>query len=80
MEEKTGESVSFFQHVFNFDDDTKSELLNISQYSLLAVVPVVALNKTIQKFIPEADDDKKFRDFSRNCRTNFTYVCVCILY
>ena len=59
MEDKTGESVSFFQHVFNFDDDTKSELLNISQYSLLAVVPVVALNKTIQKFIPEADDDKR---------------------
>ena len=38
MEEKTGESVSFFQHVFNFDDDTKSELLNVSQYALLAVV------------------------------------------
>ena len=59
MEEKTGESVSFFQHVFNFDDDTKSELLNVSQYALLAVVPVVALNKTVQKVIPEADDAKR---------------------
>ena len=59
MEEKTGESVSFFQHVFNFDDDTKSELLNISQYSLLSVVPVVLLNKTVQRVIPEADDEKR---------------------
>ena len=59
MEEKTGESVSFFQHVFNFDEDTKCELLNISQYSLLSVVPVVLLNKTIQNVIPEADDSKR---------------------
>ena len=27
--------------------------------ALLAVVPVVALNKTVQKVIPEADDAKR---------------------
>ena len=60
MEDKsTTESVSFFKHVFNFDDDTKSELLNISQYSLLSLVPVLMLNKTIQSVIPEADDSKR---------------------
>ena len=59
MEDKTGESVSFFQHVFNFDDDTKSELLNISQYSLLALIPTVLVIKLVQNVIPEADDSKR---------------------
>ena len=30
---------SFFQHVFKFDDDSKSELLNIGQYSITKLVP-----------------------------------------
>lgn len=48
---------SFFQHVFKYDDDTKSELLNIIQYSILCIIPIVFLNKSIQKFFPEVDED-----------------------
>jgi len=48
----------FIQHVFNFSEEGKSELLNIMQYSLLSIVPVMILNKCIQKFVPEADDAK----------------------
>lgn len=48
----------FFKVVFNFNDETKSQLLNLSQYAILALVPIVALNKLIQRFIPEADEDK----------------------
>lgn len=52
------ESKSFFKHVFNFDDDSKSEILNILQYTLLSIIPVVILNKTMQKYVPEADEKK----------------------
>lgn len=52
------ESKSFFKHVFNFDDESKSEILNILQYSVIAIIPVVILNKTMQKYVPEADDNK----------------------
>jgi len=48
----------FFKHVFNFDDDSKTELMNIVQYAILALIPVVILNKTMQRFVPEADDEK----------------------
>jgi hypothetical protein len=48
----------FFKHVFNFDDDSKSEILNIIQYSLIAILPVVILNKAMQRYVPEADDEK----------------------
>lgn len=49
---------SFFKHVFNFDDDSKTEMMNIIQYSLLAIIPIVVLNKSMQKYVPEADDKK----------------------
>jgi hypothetical protein len=49
---------NFFKHVFNFDDDSKSDIFNILQYAILAIIPVVILNKTIGKYVPEADDKK----------------------
>lgn len=48
----------FVSHVFNFDNKSKQDLLNIMQYSILAIIPVVLLNKTLQKVIPEADETK----------------------
>jgi hypothetical protein len=56
--DSSDESKGFFKHVFNFDDDSKSEILNILQYSVIAIIPVVILNKTMQKYVPEADDKK----------------------
>jgi len=49
---------SFFKHVFNFDDDSKSEILNVIQYALIAIIPIIILNKTIGKYVPESDDKK----------------------
>jgi hypothetical protein len=49
---------SFMKHVFNFDENSKAEILNIIQYSVLALIPVVIINKLTQRFVPEADDEK----------------------
>ena len=48
----------FFKHVFNFNDESKSEMMNIVQYAVLALIPVVIMNKAMQRFVPEADDEK----------------------
>jgi hypothetical protein len=48
----------FFKHVFNFNDDSKSEMMNIVQYAVLALIPVIIMNKAMQKYVPEADDEK----------------------
>jgi hypothetical protein len=56
--ESSDDSKSFFKHVFNFDDDSKSDILNIIQYALLAIIPVVLLNKSMGKYVPESDDKK----------------------
>lgn len=49
---------TFISHVFSTTEDGKAELLNVIQYSGLATIPVIVLNKVIQRFIPEADPDK----------------------
>jgi len=60
--EETSKNLSskmgFFKHVFSFDDDSKSEMLNIIQYSVIALIPVVLLNKAMQKYVPEAEEEK----------------------
>jgi len=48
----------FFKHVFNFDEESKTEMLNIVQYSVVSLIPIVILNKLTQRFVPEADDEK----------------------
>jgi hypothetical protein len=62
--DSSDDSKSFFKHVFNFDDDSKSEILNILQYSLIAIIPVVILNKTMQQYVPESDDKKSSLEIS----------------
>lgn len=49
---------NFIKHVFNFEDESKSDMLNIIQYSLIAIIPVILLNKTMAKYVPEADENK----------------------
>ena len=58
LTKNVSKSSGFFTHVFNFSDDSKEEMMNIVQYAVLAIVPVIILNKATQKFIPEADDEK----------------------
>jgi hypothetical protein len=58
MESSDDSNTNFFKHVFNFDDDSKSDILNIIQYALLAIIPIVLLNKSMGKYVPEADDKK----------------------
>lgn len=49
---------SFINYVFNFDSDNKAILLNMFQYIIIALIPVVLILKFVKEYIPE-DDDKK---------------------
>jgi len=49
---------TFFNHVFSSSEESMGELMNVLQYAVMGVIPVVVLNKTIHHFIPEADTQK----------------------
>jgi hypothetical protein len=51
-------SNTFLSHMFSFDNDTKSELLNIGQYAIISIVPLLALVKLIDNFLPTFDPRK----------------------
>ena len=57
-EENTKKNIGFFEHVFEFKEDTKNDLLNVGQYALLSITPVIGLNKLMKHYIPEADETK----------------------
>jgi hypothetical protein len=58
MDNSVDTKQNFFKHVFNFEDDSKADMLNIIQYSLIAIIPVIILNKSMSKYVPEADETK----------------------
>jgi len=49
---------TFLNHVFSGTEEGKAEILNVVQYAGMGVIPIVILNKLIQRFIPEADTEK----------------------
>lgn len=55
---KGGQRAGFLDHVFRFDKETRAELLNISQYGLIATPLVFMMNKVVQRAFPEVDDSK----------------------
>jgi len=56
MEE--GKKRNFLTHVFDFEEDSKAEMLNLAQYAVLAAVFVTVLNKLFETYMPEPEKDK----------------------
>ncbi len=53
-----GDRKSLFSHVFSSTDEGKAEMLNTVQYAALGIIPIVGLNKLVQRFVPDADPEK----------------------
>ena len=56
--DNSSEATGFVKHVFKFDDASKADMLNIVQYALVALIPVVIVNKAMATYVPQADDNK----------------------
>ena len=48
---------TFFTHVFDMSRESNGEIMNVTQYALLGIIPILVLNKLIHRFSPEADPD-----------------------
>ena len=49
---------NFINHVFDIGSESKKDFLNIIQFAVLAIIPLVALNKSVHAIIPEASGMK----------------------
>lgn len=52
------EQPTFFSHVFNFEQESRNEMVNVAQYTVFAIVFITFLNRGIQEYMPEVDKDK----------------------
>jgi len=58
MDNSDDSKKSFFKYVFNFEDEGKSEIINLLQFVLIALIPIVILSKLLEKYSPQTDDTK----------------------
>lgn len=49
---------TFLNHVFPGTDESNSEMMNAIQYAMMGIVPVFLLNKLVQTYVPDVDEDK----------------------
>tara|TARA_Y100000816_G_scaffold96104_1_gene66775 strand:- start:215 stop:964 length:750 start_codon:yes stop_codon:yes gene_type:complete len=49
----------FMNFVFKFDENQKAMIFNIVQYTILAIIPMIIVLKTIKNYVPDVDEEKE---------------------
>ena len=79
--EKITSGVSgFFNYMMNFDQKTKCDLLNLAQYSLIGVIPVILMLKFIKNYFPSADEGKGSFELTAECTLEILFILFCIYF
>lgn len=58
MSDILNEKQSFIKYVFDLNDDNKNEIMNLIQYTVIGLIPVILILKAVKHFIPEEDESK----------------------
>ena len=62
---KKGEN--FFNYMFSFSDENKCEILNLFQYTTLAIIPTIIILKLIKNYIPSEEETKGNLEITVEC-------------
>lgn len=52
------ETLGFFKYIFDFNDDNKNSMLNMIQYTVLSIIPLMLVLKVTKSYVPEVDEEK----------------------
>lgn len=58
QESSNNGKLGFIQHVFRLEEDDKGHMINIVQYAVLAIIPIILVLKFLRHYIPEFDENK----------------------
>jgi hypothetical protein len=70
--------LGFFQYVFNFDDENRGAIMNMVQYTILSIIPVMLVLKLTKHFIPEEDESKGSLEIVLESATQIILIMLCI--
>jgi hypothetical protein len=79
IEDKSSKD-GFFSYVFNFNSNTKAQLLNLTQYSFLSIIPIVIMNSLMQYYVPDADDTKNTLELIIEILFQILFIIICLFY
>tara|TARA_B100000902_G_C27185578_1_gene851170 strand:+ start:37 stop:729 length:693 start_codon:yes stop_codon:yes gene_type:complete len=52
------EPMNFINYLLTLDEDNKKDLLNIIQYTILSIIPIILILKAVKYYVPEEDETK----------------------
>lgn len=55
---KSKDLKGFFKYVFDFNEDNKNDMLNMIQYTIMTIIPILIVLKTTRTYVPEVDENK----------------------
>ena len=57
---KVGEknASGFVKYILTVDKEQKTDILNMIQYSILAIIPIMLILRSVQALVPEDDESK----------------------
>ena len=58
ISDSTKKTEGFFKYVFKMGDYEQSVLMNIAQYTVLAIIPVIIVLYVNHYYIPDVDEEK----------------------
>jgi hypothetical protein len=56
--EASKNTMNFFKFVFDFNDENKNMMMNMIQYAVLTIIPVLVILKITRAYVPEVDEEK----------------------
>lgn len=70
----------FLKNVFMIDKTEKGYLMNIVQYTLLAIVPVLVILKLLKNYVPDVDDEKGSIIMSTEVIVELLFIMIAIYF
>jgi hypothetical protein len=72
------ETTGFFKYITTFEDEQKCELMNMIQYSVLAIIPVILILRSVKALVPDEDESKGCTELSLECMLQIIFIMVMI--
>lgn len=70
----------FFNTVFNMDEESKAEMLNLVQYIMIAIIPCVIILKSVRYVVPEEDESKGSLELLAEIIAQIVYMILAIYF
>lgn len=58
IKDTSNKTMGFFKYVFDFDDENKNNMLNMLQYTILSIIPIILVLKVTRTYVTDADEGK----------------------